>query len=49
MEVQKKFTTGHSVYDTPAHESLLGEPIDITRVVPGLPSFQDYKNIANPL
>ncbi len=49
MEVQKKFTTGHSIYDNPANESLLGEPIDINRVVPELPNFQDYKNISNPL
>jgi hypothetical protein len=49
MEVQKKFTTGHSVYDSPANETLLGESIDINRVVPGVPTFQDYKNIANPL
>ena len=49
MEVQKKFTTGHSIYDNIANESLLGEPIDLNRVVRGLPTFQDYKNIAGPL
>lgn len=49
MEIQKKFTTGQSVYDSPANETLLGEPIDVNRVVPGVPSFQDYKNIANAL
>jgi hypothetical protein len=49
MEIQKKFTTGHSVYDSPDNETLLGEPIDINRVVSGVPSFQDYKNIANAI
>jgi hypothetical protein len=45
MEVQKKFTTGKSVYDNPDNEMLLGEPVDVDRVIPGMPTVEDYRNI----
>jgi hypothetical protein len=45
MEINKKFTTGKSRFDDPNNEYLLGEKVDVNRVVPGLPSVEEYRNI----
>jgi hypothetical protein len=45
MEINKKFTTGRSRFDNPDHEYLLGDKVDVPRVVPSIPSVEDYRNI----
>jgi hypothetical protein len=45
MEVDKKFRTGQSIYDNPEYENVLGEPIDIKRVIRNLPTIEDYRQI----
>jgi hypothetical protein len=45
MEIQKKFSTGKSSLDNPDNELILGEKNDVPRVVLGVPSVEDYRNI----
>jgi hypothetical protein len=45
MEIQKKFVTGKSNLDDPEKELILGEKNDVPRVVMGVPSVEDYRNI----
>jgi hypothetical protein len=45
MEVSKKFTTGKSKFDNPDKEYLLGDKVDVPRVVSPVPTVEDYRNI----
>jgi hypothetical protein len=45
MEINKKFTTGKSIYDDSSNENVLGEPVDIKRNIRQLPTIEEYKNI----
>ena len=45
MEIDRKFKTGSSIYDDPRNENVLGDAIDIPRVIRRLPTPEDYKNI----
>jgi hypothetical protein len=45
MEINKKFTTGESRFDNPSQEYLLGEKVDVPRVLPSIPNVDNYRNI----
>jgi hypothetical protein len=45
MEINKKFTTGSSKFDDPTQELLLGEIVDVNRVVSPIPTVEDYRNL----
>ena len=45
MEINKKFATGKSKFDNPEHEYLLGDKVDVPRVVQSVPTVEDYRNI----
>ncbi len=44
-EINKKFTEGTCAFDNPDNELILGEPIDIKRIIKQLPTVEEYKNI----
>jgi hypothetical protein len=44
-EIDRKFNTGHSRFDNPDEELLLGDKIDIKRIIRTVPSVDDYKSI----
>lgn len=44
-EINKKFTEGTCKYDNPEDELLLGDPIDIKRIIRRLPTSQDYRKL----
>jgi len=44
-EIDRKFNTGKSSFDDPDQELLLGDKIDIKRIIRSVPTVDDYKNI----
>ena len=43
VEINKKFILGHSKFDDPEYDKILGDKIDIKRNIKDIPKFEDHK------